>query len=68
MFDSLKNDKMMEVLKKKVKGRASDWATDDKPFEGYLSPQDYAEFGFFEGYLTAIHDLSHALENLKGQG
>jgi hypothetical protein len=38
-----------------VEELASDW--DYKPWEDDLSPQDYASYGFIQGYLRAKEDL-----------
>lgn len=36
---------------------AKEWATDYKPFEEDLRPQQYAEYGFEQGYKRGVNDL-----------
>ena len=44
-----------------IKEIAFDWSTDYKPWEDNLSPQEYAAYGFEQGYKRAIRDY---LENV----
>lgn len=42
------------MTQEEIKSLAFEWATDYKPWEDDLSPQEYAKYGFEQGFLRAV--------------
>lgn len=48
-----------------ISSEAFDWAVDYKPWQEDLTPQDYARYGFEQGYRRAVRDIR---DTLRKQG
>jgi hypothetical protein len=44
-----------------IQKKAFDWACDYKPWQEDMAPQDYARYGFEQGYKRAIREIRAAL-------
>ncbi len=49
----------------KIGEKASEWATDYKPWDDGLPPHEYARYGYEEGYKQAVIDyhIERAIKN-----
>ena len=45
------------LSEKEIEREAFNWAVDYKPWDETLRPQDYAKYGYQEGYKQAQRDL-----------
>jgi len=54
--------KLPEAVLAKINEAAREWAQDYTPFEDWLEPPAYAEFGFKQGYLRAIADMKQEIK------
>ena len=48
-----------------IKEKAFDWAIDYKPWEYDLPPQDYARYGYEQGYQQALEDMPIQLKKIE---
>ncbi len=46
-----------------IKALAFDWAIDYKPWQDDLHPNEYAEYGFEQGYRAAMRAMKHFVDN-----
>lgn len=44
-------------MKDKIEELAFEWSVDYKPWDETMSPQEYARYGFEQGYRRALEDL-----------
>ena len=55
------------MTQEEIKSLAFEWAIDYKPWEDDLSPQEYAEHGFEQGFLRAVKIYNEKLKILMGE-
>ena len=55
---------MMEGLDDgEIARKAYEWSADFKPFDGGLSPEAYAAYGYEQGYKQAMVDKANSFED-----